>query len=305
MIGQYKIAALCIAKIQEDNSRKLIQALAREMQQSGYRLFIYSTDSDLFWNTANEKGEKTVFELIDFSVIDALIIYNECIKSKTLAMELIEKAQKTNCPVFIVEGHFEGCANLNFDYTGGFERVVRHVVEEHGVKRVHFMAGFKDNAFSDERQEVVRRVLEEQGVPFGPEDVSYGDFWMDPTRRAMEELLTRKEPLPEAIICANDTMALTVCMVLREHGYEIPRDILVTGFDGISEIFFSKPQVTSCICSYDEIAAKISELLTAPGSFPEKTGDYKVLPRLMPSGEGDQYCRVYRGAEKSLYTFSE
>lgn len=283
MIGQYKIAALCIAKIQEDNSRKLIEALTEQMQQRGYRLFIYSTDSDLFWNTANEKGEKTVFELIDFSVIDALIICNECIKSKTLALELIGKAQQTDCPVFIVEGHFDGCVNLNFDYTGGFERVVRHIVEEHGVKRLHFMAGFKDNAFSDEREAVVRRVMSEHGLSFGREDVSYGDFWMDPTRRAMEELLARDTPLPEAIVCANDAMALTVCIVLREHGYEIPRDILVTGFDGINEIFFSKPQLTSCICSYHEIAAKIGELLTAQGSFSEKAGDYMVLPRLVLS----------------------
>lgn len=279
MIGQYRIAALCIARIQEDSSRKLIEALTREMERVGYRLFIYSTDSDLFWNTANEEGEQTVFELIDFSLIDALIIYNERIKSKTLAKELIKKAQNVNCPVFVVEGQFEGCVNLNFDYSGGFELIVRHVVEEHHAQRVHYMAGFEGNEFSDARGEVIRRVMEEHGLPFGPENISYGDFWADPTRRAMEQLLSRGQGLPDAIICANDVMALAVCTVLYEHGYEVPRDVLVTGFDGFDEIFFSKPQITSCLCSYDEIAGKIGALLMDPRHFTEKAGDYLVLPR--------------------------
>lgn len=281
MIGQYKIVALCIAKIQEDNCKKLIEALTREMGAIGYRLFVYSTDSDLFWNTANEEGEQTVFELIDFSVIDALIIYNERIKSKTLAKKLIKKARNAECPVFIVEGHFEGCMNLNFDYAGGFERVVRHVVEEHNVRSVHYMAGFEGNEFSDERGEVIRRVLNEHGISFGPENISYGDFWADPTRRAVELLLSRGQNLPEAIICANDVMALTVCTVLCEHGYEIPGDVLVTGFDGIDEIFFSKPQITSSLCSYDEIAAKIRALLEDTRHISEKAGDYLVLPQLL------------------------
>jgi diguanylate cyclase (GGDEF)-like protein len=283
MIGQYKIAALCIAKIQEDSSRKLIAALNQEMDKIGYRLFIYSIDSDLYWNTANEAGEKTVFELIDFSVVDALIIYGERVKNKKLVNNLVSDARRADCPVFMVEGHFERCVNLNFDYTGGFERVVRHVVEEHGAQRVHFMAGFKDNAFSEERQEVVRRVLAEHGLPFGPENVSYGDFWCDPTRRAMEELLSSGQEIPQAIVCANDTMALTVCTVLSEHGYEVPRDVLVTGFDGINEILFSKPQITSCLCSYEEVALKISEFLQDQRPFDELAGDYEVLPRMLLS----------------------
>ncbi len=280
MIGQYKIAALCIAKIQEDSSKQLIKALAMEMRLAGYRLFIYATDSELFWNTASQEGEQAVFELIDFAVIDALIIYHERLKSKSLAERLIQKAEDAACPVFIVEGHFEGCVNLNFDYTRGFEQLVRHVVEEHHPKKVHYMAGFKGNSFSDERERVVRRVLEEHGLSFGQEDISYGDFWTDPTRRAMEALLARKE-LPETIICANDAMALVVCAALYERGYRVPGDVLVTGFDGIEEIYFSKPQITSCICSYEEMAAQIRELLEDSREFSQKAGDYLVLPRLL------------------------
>ena len=39
--------------------------------------------------------------------------------------------------------------------------------------------------------------------------------------------------MPEAVICANDIMALTVMNVLTNHGICIPKDVIVTGFDGL------------------------------------------------------------------------
>ncbi len=279
MIGNYKIAALCITKIQDDGCRKLIMAIADKMESIGYKLFVYCTDSNLFWNTVNEEGERTVFELMDFTLIDAVIIYSECIKDKNVTKKLIRRAQAEDCPIFILEGQYEDCININFDYVGGFEKVVRHVVEEHGARNIHFMAGFENNSFSDERYEVTRKVLAEYGVDFGPENVSYGDFWSEPTRKAMEKLLSSGKPMPDAFICANDSMAMTVCTVLCENGYKVPGDVMVTGFDGIDEIFFTEPQISSCLCDYEEVAKKIAELIEDPRPYEEKTGDYAVLPK--------------------------
>ncbi len=279
MIGDYKIAALCIAKIQDDTCRKLIMALNDKMKEIGYKLFVYCTDSDLFWNTVNEEGERAVFDLMDFSVIDVLFIYSERIKDKSVTKRLIKLAQLEERPVFIIDGRFDGCINLNFDFVGGFEQVVRHVVEHHGARKIHFIAGFEGNEFSDERGAVIKRVLAEYGVDFGPDNISYGDFWSDPTRRELEKLLASGKPLPDAFICANDSMAMTVCTVLCEHGYKIPEDVIVTGFDGIDEIFFTEPQVSSCLCDYGEVAKKIGELMADPRPYEEKTGDYLVLPK--------------------------
>ena len=99
--------------------------------------------------------------------------------------------------------------------------MVRNMIEVHHLTKLHFMAGMKNNAFSDHRLEVFKQVLKENGLPFNDSMVSYGDFWSGPAEEATEKLVASGK-LPEAIICANDKMAIAVCGVLNRHGIKIP-----------------------------------------------------------------------------------
>lgn len=54
------------------------------------------------------------------------------------------------------------------------------------------------------------------------------------TRDAARELLTRHPDLT-AVLCTTDTMALGVLAYARERGWSVPRDLSVTGFDGIEQ----------------------------------------------------------------------
>ena len=61
--------------------------------------------------------------------------------------------------------------------------MVRHVVEEHGARRVNMLAGFESHALSEDRVMVYRKVLEENGIAFEEERVGYGQFWEVPARK--------------------------------------------------------------------------------------------------------------------------
>jgi len=50
---------------------------------------------------------------------------------------------------------------------------------------------------------------------------------------------------PTAIVCVNDYMAIGVLRELRVHGYSVPADISVTGFDNISLSEFTYPALTT------------------------------------------------------------
>ncbi len=134
------------------------------------------------------------------------------------------------------------------------------MIEDHKVQKPHFMAGHKNNVFSNERIEVFKKVLAENNMPFDESMISYGDFWAFPCRAATAELLKRKE-LPDSIICANDIMAINVCDVLKEAGIKVPDDILVSGFDGLDEAFISSPGITTAICDNGELAHTVLSLI--------------------------------------------
>ncbi len=196
-------------------------------------MFVYNTSSVLDSVSDCMDTRFYIYSIMDYNVIDVVIIYGE---------------------------PREGCINIQFDQENGFCEMVRHMIEEHHITRPHFMAGMRNNSFSDNRLNVFKQVLKEHNLPFDESMVSYGDFWSGPTEAATEEIVASGN-LPEAIICANDIMAIAVCGVLSKHRIKIPEQVAVTGFDGIQEINFSSPRITSATCDSADLAAGTLEIL--------------------------------------------
>ncbi|MCR5501730.1 MAG: GGDEF domain-containing protein [Lachnospiraceae bacterium] len=280
MFEDKKIAALCTSRIYDPKIHTFIEQLNEKLIRVNCRLFIYAINSDLYWGEENI-SETSVFDAIDYDVTDVVIIMDEKIKSRRISEMLIERASARSIPVVVVDGDYENTTMIRFDYAKGFEGIVRHVIEDHGVKEPHFMAGIKDNPFSEERLLVFRKVLEENGIPFREDMVSYGEFWATPARQAASELLKRGH-LPEAVICANDIMALNVLDVFKNAGILVPDDIMITGFDGYDEVFLSSPAIATVSCRTPELSDATAEAVIK--CFCGKAGGiYPVLPRMVPN----------------------
>lgn len=277
------IVALCVPRIQDSANHKFITTFSKCLADCDARLLVYSTTSELYWKTIDEQGEKAVFDLINYDITDALVIHDEFIKDKDTVRALIVKAQSYGIPVIVIGADYPGCTRVGFDYTAGFAQVVRHVIEEHNVRNFHMIAGVEGNPFSDERIEVARNVAAEYGIDFDNEDISYGQFWSVPTEEAVEQLFVRRRRLPQAIICANDSMAITAVSTLKRHGLRIPEDIIVTGFDGIKDVQYCSPQITTCLCSNEHLAQTATDVIMkrlAGEAVPETV---LVVPELQTS----------------------
>lgn len=260
MIGNNRVIAVCMSKVHDRNRFEHIRLMNECFKAYGYKMFVYQTCSDLYWQTQNEYGERCVFNLIDFQVVDAVIVFCEAIWDQVLIKTICSQAKEHNKPVILVSGNREGCIEISHDYVKGFEKVVRHVIEDHGVRDIHFIAGIKDNIYSEERVDVFRKVAAENGITVDDSMISYGRFWSGPTIQAVEKLIAEKR-VPKAFICANDIMAITACDVLHKNGYCIPEDVIVTGFDGIEVVKYANPSLTTCENDVEGIAERITEVL--------------------------------------------
>ena len=279
MLHGYKIIGICTTKMNSPQDMAFLECLNERLRYDGYRVFIYSTCSDLYWGSRSEQGEKSVFDLMDYDVLDAVIITYEKIKDRELSENVARRAKEKGLPVIVLDGHIDGCINLNFDFKLGFEKIVRHVVEDHGLRRLHMMAGMRDNIFSDERIEVFKKVLAEHDIPVDDSMISYGDFWSTPTKAATEELIARGD-LPEAVVCANDSMAVTMCGVLREHGISVPDDIIITGFDGIDDVEVANPTISTCMCTSAARAEMAADIIVGRRAYAEGGEDIALVPVL-------------------------
>ncbi|MBR4720107.1 MAG: GGDEF domain-containing protein [Lachnospiraceae bacterium] len=298
MVGDWKIAALCTSRIYDLQVHSFIVALNEQLQKYNYALWVYALNEDLYWEEDKYPAEASVFDYISYEHADVIIIMDEKIKSHSIAQKIISEAKSHEKPVLILDGHYDGCSSVRFDFAGGFESVVRHVIEDHGVRKPVFMGGFKGNPFSEERLAIFKKVIEENGITFDDGMVSYGEFWAIPARREMHAIIEGGN-LPEAVICANDIMAINVCDVLKEEGLKVPDDVIVTGFDGYDEVFVSVPGVTTVDCELTELADMTAEAAARSVSG-EDCSDMFVIPRLIKNEScGCPRCVMSRSSNMS------
>lgn len=280
MLHGKRIISLCMSRLHDVDNARFITQLNQLLAKENCSLWIYNINSDLYWDDGPYNAESTVYELIDYEHTDVVIVMDEKIKSRKVADAIIEKCHTNNVPVVIVDGTSTGCSEVRYDYGSGFEKIVRHVLDVHHVKRPHFMGGTADNPFSLERENVFRRVLEEYGIEVTEDSISYGEFWAKPAKAAAEQIVSRSV-LPDAILCANDIMAFNVCDVLTAHGLRVPEDVIVTGFDGMDEIYFFSPSLSSVLCGVSGLSESVCRAALDSIGHPKLYRKYPVEPKLV------------------------
>ncbi len=295
MKNGYKIAALCTSKIHDEFVGKFISSLNSVLSENGWRLFVYTTDSDLYYKTRSDKGEAMVFDLIDYETTDAVLLFRNHLYDTSVTDSIIRKTNESGVRLVILDDHCDGAISLNFDYSGGFGEVVKHVLDRHGVIDIHMIAGMKGVEASEIRIDTVKKLCAERGISFDDSKISYGDFWSQPTERACKAIIDSGH-IPEAVICANDIMAITACGVFRENGIRVPEDVIVTGFDGISEIDFTSPTITSAECDYIKMGHAAAEILLSEDDSPR---DIYIMPDVVINGScGCNRCLKTDGSVK-------
>lgn len=262
----YKVIAFFQSRFFNDEERGIMKQFVEQGRLHRCKIVFFSSLTKMEADDSVDTGEHRVFELAEISRFDAVVLMAQSFSWQDVILEMVQRAKEAGVPVLTVDGPIKGCTNLTMSYEQTFREVVVHMVEHHGYKVINFMGGMPGNSFSDARLQVFRNVLEENGIPYEPERVYYGYFWEDPTRKALKKMLQDIEngqPMPEAIICANDAMALTVCKVLQEKGYRVPEDIAVSGFDGIELEKFNRPRLTTGVYNVEGVVEKLFEIICA------------------------------------------
>ena len=250
-----KKIAICVTSIHQRSVHRMMAELGSEAAKRGYDVQIFATLSDLYYHTENEQAQSRIFELIPYDEICALILFSETIKDDKLREKLAEHAKERGIPVFSHKQAMSGCYHFYYDSENALADILRHLIDTHHCKRINFISGLKGNEIAEGRTQVYRKILEEYGYPVEEERIGYGDFWGEPAKAVTETFLTSGLPLPEAIVCANDSMAIGVTDYLAEKGIRVPKDIIVTGLGGIEARQYHLPLLTTAL--YDPALSSI------------------------------------------------
>lgn len=151
---------------------------------------------------------------------------------------------------------------LNNSYQGIME-MMNHLLDVHDYRRIAFIRGPVGHQEADERFRAYRDAILAHGyAEENSESVSLGDYTLESGRAAMQSLLARNIKF-EAVVSANDSMALGALEVLRMNNYKIPHDIAVTGFDDSEDSRHGSMPLTTIRQSVYEMGWQAGQMLLA------------------------------------------
>lgn len=227
----------------------------------------------------NDSPANAIYDLAGPGSVDGLVIAGGTICARLGAQETQAFfARYQGLPVVSIGIALEGIPSILVDNEKGLRDALVHLIEHHGYRRIAFIRGPEANAEAQLRYQVYADVLDQHGIPQDPDLTAPGDFIRASGARAVEILLGRqRDSRIEAVVAANDNMALGALDALAERSIQVPGEVALVGFDDVEATQFVTPPLTTVRQPTHEIGTHAVECLLALLSG-EEAPEQTVLP---------------------------
>lgn len=197
-------------------------------------------------------GEDSIFDLPDFTQFDGVILFSAMLNSTETPLRIAEKLVEQKVKAVTIGMEIPGIDYVGIENTNGMYDMVSHLVTEHHIKNPVFLAGPKSNTDSNERLEATQKALTNHNVKLKKTNIKYTN-WEYLTSMKFAQDYMSSENKPDAFICANDYIALGACVGIEKAGFQVPNDVIVTGFDRISHAETFYPSITTVFQDYAKV----------------------------------------------------
>lgn len=180
------------------------------------------------------------------------------------------------CAGVAIEGH----VSARVDNATGIREVVRHLLEVHGKRNLGFIRGPEHSDEAEVRLAAYREELAAHGVTPDPRWIAEGDYERPSGALAVRTILDqRRVPAAalDALVCANDYMALGALDELGRRGINVPEQLALTGFDDVASAGAARPPLTTVRQPGSELGREALKQLVLLASGATQPGE-RVLP---------------------------
>ncbi|MCR5122128.1 MAG: GGDEF domain-containing protein [Ruminococcus sp.] len=261
MINSLKTIAMFGCTFTSRYRRGLTAAFSRAADMLGVNIVYFNSlgkigDRDPIYGD----HEADIIDFIDLSPYCGVVFDGEGYTIESIKTSIIKKLKNSGLPVVSISSYIEGFYNIEFDDAEGIATLTKHFLDHHHFTKIGYMSGYLTHPDAQVRLKRFREVMRERGLPEDGVGMFEGDFWFHKGRQAAEYFLSLPER-PEAIVCANDFMAVSLAKAFNERGIDVPGDIAISGFDGTIEGQECVPHITSATRERFDIASRALGLL--------------------------------------------
>jgi len=262
-----KMIGVCVAGVNNDTTTRILNKIRTLCNRKNINVLVFTglmRKEDITGSGAEVqtiiRGESEIYNLVNYDLLDGMIIFPDTLPDFNIADSIIEKCKKNSVPFVCINNYSYG-----FEYEISMQNedslclAVEHLITVHGLTKINFIGGIPGNKESEERLAAYKKTLEKHNLPFEVNRVGYGYFWTQ-AEECVKKFMEEPE-LPQAIVCANDSMAVITSDYIQNKGYRIPEDIIITGFDGTTDSDNYDPPITTVKPDCDGVGESAIDML--------------------------------------------
>lgn len=238
--------AVLLGGVGFDSQKRTISGILENALPEGDNVYIFTCDG---WNYESrfkyEEGEYNIFQLPDFTQYDGVIINSDTIHDLRIVEDIVKRIKLAGVSCVSLNRKWEDAVCVTLENETGIRAIVNHLAEKHGAQTIGFVSGPSNNNDAGQRLAAYKDVMQQNGLTWREEDIFYGDYTYQSGMEAAKYFLQSDKPMPDAVMAANDEMAIGVILTLEEAGYRVPEDVLVTGYDNSSVAQLNHPRLTT------------------------------------------------------------
>ena len=220
----------------------ILSSAQTELRSAGYQV--------IFSNSRDRDDEARILrQLLDDEVAGLMLWANA--KPTAATLSILGEYMEREIPIVFMDRAIEGiCADyVASDNFGGAYDLARHLIELGHRRIVPLMPNIDDLQPVNERLRGYTTALREQGIyanePWRISPPQRHEFHETDIYslvgaqgrhviRQVESFADIEGPMPTALVCINDILAIIAISALGNMGYAVPGDVSVVGFDDIS-----------------------------------------------------------------------
>lgn len=237
------------AAFQNPHMFEIIAGLEEALCKRGYRLILRGTDATSACGIAEE--------IISRRSADAIAVHVGVMSHPLAAV--LTRLQFPHIVLGAPDFDSQVCwIDNNNTYSG---TVAASFLLSRGYKRLAFIGGKSYDLGSALRLQGVKQGLSNAGAKLEDQYIWLGESTRADGFRMAEGLLSQKK-LPDAIICANNYIALGCVDAVNKRGLRIPKDIGVMAFDNFPFSQIIEPPLTVVDINVRDMGAQAAKFLT-------------------------------------------
>jgi len=214
-----KTIGVIVPDITNEFFAKIVLAIENYCGPEGYSVFICNS-------AENEEKELKYFKELELKGVDGLIYLSgsdELFKIQTnLPIVCIDRKPKLHNTATVTSNNFQG------GHLAASELI------KSGCTNILLLRDYRDVFPTMERIRGFQHILENKGLPFGTNHTLKVEVGIEQGEEAIGTLIKEGKFHFNGIFATTDWLAFGAKLALQEHGYSIPQDVRIIGYDNIS-----------------------------------------------------------------------